>query len=236
MARLYGQKENIDTEIVKDFFDARAETKTNNLMAITSFHDDDNLKKRQEEDLNVILENIDLTGKKIFEIGCGVGRWSEIFHDKCDYYLGIDYSGNLIDIANENYQYENCYFQEMSATDIDIDKLLVKPPFDIIIITGVLLFFNDEDFPKMIKCINDIVSEDKIIYIRETISLINERLTLKDFYSEDLKTNYNAIYRTKDEFLKLFEDFDNISEVKSGNIFDELKKFEETGYQYFVLK
>ena len=40
-------------------------------------------------------------------------------------YLGIDYSKNFIDIANENYQYENCYFQEMSAVDIDINKLFI---------------------------------------------------------------------------------------------------------------
>ena len=236
MARLYGQKENIDTETVKDFFDSRAETKVDNLLEVTSFHEEDNLKKRQQEDLNVILDNMDLTGKKIFEIGCGVGRWAEVFHDKCDQYLGIDYSKNLIDIANENYNYNNCYFQEMSAVNIDVNALLVNPPFDIILITGVLLFFNDEDFPKMIKSVNDIVSDDKIIYIRETISLVNERLTLKDFYSEDLKTDYNAIYRTKEEFLELFKDFDNISEIKSGNIFDELRKFDETGYQYFVLK
>lgn len=236
MARLYGQKENIDTETVKNFFDSRAEKKVDSLLAITSFHEEDNLKKRQDEDLKIILENMDLSGKKIFEIGCGVGRWAEIFHDKCDQYLGIDYSKNLIDIANKNYQYDNCYFQEMSAVDIDVGKLLVKPPFDIILITGVLLFFNDEDFPKMIKCINDIMSENKIIYIRETISLIDERLTLKDFYSEDLKTDYNAIYRTKEEFLELFKDFNNISEIKSGSIFEELRKFDETGYQYFVLK
>lgn len=236
MARLYGEKENIDKNYVKDFFDKRAEKQVESLMTITSFQDKENLDKRQEEESKIVFENIDLTGKKILEIGCGIGRWAEVFHDKCDTYLGLDFAENLIEIAKENYNYENCYFQVMSAVDIKIEELLVKPPFDVIFIAGVLVFLNDDDIPQMIEEINELVSDEKTIYIRETISVMDTRLTLKDFYSESLETDYSAIYRTKDELMDFFVEFKDINNIKTDTIYETLKKYDETGYRYFIIE
>ena len=236
MTRLYGEKEDIDKEDIKDFFDKRASKEVDSLMTITSFQEKENLDQRQEEESKIVLENIDLTGKKILEIGCGLGRWAEIFHDKCKSYLGLDYAENLINLAKENYNYENCEFQVMSALDIKIDELIIKPPFDIIFIAGVLIYLNDEDISQMIKEINKISSKNKIIYIRETISVMNNRLTLKDFYSKDLDANYNAIYRTKDELLDFFKEFENVTNIKTDKIHETLNKHDETGYRYFILE
>lgn len=236
MVRLYGEKENIDKENVKEFFDKRANKEVDSLMTITSFQEKENLDKRQLEESEVLLNNIDFTNKKVLEIGCGLGRWAEFFHDKCDTYLGIDYAENLIELANENYKYDNCHFQVMSALDINIDNLIIKPPFDVIFIAGVLIYLNDEDIPKLINEINNITGENKIIYIRETISVMDTRLTLKDFYSEDLEVDYNAIYRTQKELLDYFNGFNNITNIKSEKIHENLNKHSETGYRYFILE
>lgn len=236
MARLYGDKKDINKENVKEFFDKRASKKVDSLMTITSFQDKDNLNKRQIEESKILLDNIDFENKKILEIGCGLGRWAAFFHDKCESYLGIDYSKNLIELAKSNYNYDNCYFQEMSALDINIDELINKPPFDIIFIAGVIMYLNDEDIPILIKEINNLTPKNKTIYIRESISVMNERLTLKDFYSEDLKVDYNAIYRTEQELLNYFENFENITTIKSEKIHETLNKHEETGYRYFILE
>ena len=236
MVRLYGEKENIDKENVKEFFDKRANKEVDSLMTITSFQEKENLDKRQLEESEILLKNIDFTNKKVLEIGCGLGRWAEFFHDKCDTYLGIDYAENLIELANENYKYDNCYFQIMSALDIDIDNLIIEPPFDVIFIAGVLIHLNDDDSPNVIDEINNIVAEDKIIYIRETISVMDTRLTLKDFYSEDLEVDYNAIYRTQKELLDYFNGFNNITNIKSEKVHENLNKHSETGYRYFILE
>ena len=209
MTRLYGEKEDINKE---------------------------NLDKRQEEESKIVFENIDLTEKKIIEIGCGLGRWAEVFHDKCESYLGLDYAENLIKIAKEYYNYDNCEFQVMSALDMNTEELLINPPFDIIFVAGVLIYLNDEDISQMIKEINKIASKDKTIYIRETVSVMDTRLTLKDFYSEDLDADYNAIYRTEDELLEFFKGFENITHIKSDKIHETLNKHEETGYRYFILE
>ena len=221
---------------MKNFFDERANKEVENILSITMYQDSEVVEKRHRDESKIVLEKLDINNKKIFEIGCGIGRWAEVFKDECDSYLGIDYSKNLIDIANKTYNYDNCYFQEMSATDLKIDELKLYPPFDLILVIGVLIYLNDDDIEKMIEEINKVSDENTIIYIRETISYMDTRLTLKDFYSEDLNEEYNAIYRTEKELLEFFGNLKNKKEIISSRIHDETNHHKETGYKYFIIK
>ena len=76
---------------------------------------------------------------------------------------------------------------------------------------------------KMIKDLNSLCASNKTIYIRETLSFLETRLTLKDFFSENLEADYNAIYRTDDEFLDFIKGIDGNITIETGEIFDELK-------------
>lgn len=236
MHRIYGTIEDIDTQKIKEFFNKRAKKDEESLLVKTEFSNKENVENRHKEETELLLNKIDFRNKKILEIGCGIGRWAEVFNDKCESYLGIDYSEELIKIAKENYDYDNCHFQVLSASQLDTAKLLVNAPFDIVIITGVLIYFNDNTIKKLIKDLNNLCAINKIIYIRETISFLETRLTLKDFFSEDLKTDYNAIYRTEDEFLEFIKGIDGHTTIESGEIFHELKNFQETRYKYFLIK
>lgn len=236
MSRIYGNIEEIDSEKIKKFFNNRAKKDEEALLVKTEFSDKENVEKRQKEESELLLNKIDFENKKILEIGCGIGRWAEVFHDKCDSYLGIDYSEDLIEIAKENYNYDNCHFQVLSASQLDTADLLVNAPFDIVIITGVLIYFNDDTIKKMIKDLNSLCASNKTIYIRETLSFLETILTLKDFFSENLEADYNAIYRTDDEFLDFINRIDGNITIETGKIFDELKNFTETGYKYFLIK
>ena len=66
-------------------------------------------------------------------------------------------------------------------------------------------------------------------------------MTFNDFYSEELRDDYNAIYRTRDELLEIFEDtlFENgFSVEQEGYLFEEpeLNNRKETSQYYFILK
>lgn len=235
MSRLYGDKENINSDKVKDFFNDRANREFDSDLSIVLFQDKENSEQRHLEEKKLLGEHINLEGKKVLEVGCGIGRWAEALHDKCDSFLGIGYSENLIEIANDSNTFENCKYQVMSAFDIKEDELLIEPPFDVIIISGVLMYINDEDLLVLIDELNKVGSEDKKLFIMEPVSCMDVRLTLKDFYSEGLEADYNAIYRKPDEYLKAFENL-NCNKIFADDIFKDLSDHSETKYMYFVIE
>ena len=205
MSRLYGDKENIDSEEVKNFFSERASRELESDLSIVLFQDKENSEQRHIEEKKLFYEHVDIEGKKVLEVGCGIGRWAEALHGKCESFLGIDYTEDLIDIANESYDFDDCKFQVMSATDIKADELLIEPPFDVIIFSGVLMYINDDDIKLVFNELNKIGADDKKLFIMEPVSRMGSRLTLKDFYSEGLEADYSAIYRTEEEYMELFE-------------------------------
>ena len=235
MSRLYGEKEDIDSEDVKNFFSERAQRDLESDLSIVLFQDKENSEQRHIEEKKLLHEHIYISGKKILEIGCGIGRWTEALHDKCESYLGIDYTEDLVEIAKKSYDYDNCKFQVMSATDIKVDELLIEPPFDIIIINGVLMYINDNDLKLVLEQINQITDDDKKLFIMEPISCMESRLTLKDFYSEGLDADYSAIYRTEPEYMEFFKDL-NYNKIFADDIFKDLSNHSETKYMFFVIE
>lgn len=236
MSRLYGDKEEISPDKVKDFFNQRASKDVESEFSIVLFQDKENSEQRHQEEKKIFHENIDVSGMNVLEIGCGVGRWVEALHDKCGSYLGLDFSEELLEIAKNSYkEFDNCKFQLMSATDIKVDELLIKPPFDVIIFSGFLMYINDDDLDIIMDEVNQIGADDKKVFAMEPISHMESRLTLKDFYSEGLESDYSAIYRTKDEYIEFFEKL-NCNEIRTGDIFENLSDHSETGYMYFVVE
>ena len=235
MSRLYGDKEDINSDKVKDFFNERANKDLESDLSIVLFQDKENSEQRHKEEKKVLFDNIDVTGKKVIEIGCGIGRWAEALHDKCESFLGLDFSEDLIEIANNTIDFENCKFQVMSATDIKVDELLIEPPFDVIIFSGFLMYINDDDIGIIMDEVNNIGSENMKVFDMEPVSCMETRLTLKDFYSEGLESDYNAIYRTEDEYIEVFKKL-NCDNIRSEDIFKELSDHTETKYMFFVIE
>ncbi|MGX8693339.1 MAG: class I SAM-dependent methyltransferase [Methanobrevibacter sp.] len=234
MSRLYGDKEDINSEKVKDFFNKRANKDFDSDLSIVLFQDKEVSQKRHEEEKKLLFESIDVSGKKVIEIGCGIGRWAEAFHDKCESFLGLDFSEDLIEIANQSQNYDNCKFQVMSATDIKVDELLIEPPFDVIVFSGFLMYINDDDMGTVMDEVNNIGAEDMKVFAMEPVSCLETRLTLKDFYSEGLESDYNAIYRTVDEYMEIFAKL-KCDNIFVDDIFKDLSDHSETQYKYFIV-
>jgi 2-polyprenyl-3-methyl-5-hydroxy-6-metoxy-1,4-benzoquinol methylase len=235
MARLYGEKKDINSDKVKDFFNKRATKDVESNLSIVLFQDKENSERRNREEAQLVEDKIDFSDKKVLEIGCGIGRWAEFFHDRCSSYLGLDYSENLVDIAKDSHDFDDCKFQVMSAFDIKTDELLVEPPFDVVLISQVLMYINDEDVSVIMDEINEVVSDEKQIFITEPISCMDCRLTLKDFYSDGLEADYNAIYRTEQEYRDVFARL-NCKEIFAEDLFKDLSDHTETKYMYYVVE
>lgn len=100
------------------------------------------------------------------------------------------------------------------------------------------MYMNDETVRV---CIDDMVKmldEKSIIYISEPIAM-EERLTLNSFYSEQIDNNYSAIYRTEEEYKRLFKPlFERGYTLKVSELFfeEDIKKQKETQQWIFIME
>ena len=236
---------DINYKDTKCFFNGRAKKyKKENPYAVTMYQDNNALlvEQRNKDEQQKIMPLLQVNeNSRIIDIGCGIGRWSEAIKGEINSYWGIDFSEDLIKIARGRNYRQNIKFDVLSATDILNHKYSDEiMPFNIIIISGVLLYLNDEDVKKVISAIDYISTKNAIIYIREPVG-IEHRLTLKEFFSEELDDYYNAIYRTKEEYENIFNQClkpNKFKILKKKFLFDQnndLNNRVETSQFYFII-
>ena len=203
--RIIGRKKDISYDDVKKFFDERGSQEKKHLYNYVMYLDNKpevaiERDRQGKECLDKIIR-ID-SSMKVLDVGCGVGRWGEHFLNKGAYYVGIDGNSMMIERAKNNLkQYNNkklvlCNLQnieELVKTNNDLSN------FDLIFVSGVFMYLNDEDCLNVMKCFNKLCSKNSKICIIESMSN-DERLTLDNFYSDDLNQDYSAIYRTVNEY------------------------------------
>ena len=213
--RVYREKKDISSEKVKSFWDERAKVDSLNAVLLGNQKD---------------CKHSDMRNEKEF-----TGRWANNLKDKIKLYHGIDFSENFIESNKKRFKnYDNLNFMVMSVADIDLSKL--NKTYDLVIINGVLMYINDNN----LNCIFDNLRKinPHYIYIQESISILDYRLTLKDFYSEELETQYNAIYRTKREYEHYFKNILLEYKIKKNDLLldKETGARKETNAQYWFLE
>jgi SAM-dependent methyltransferase len=202
--RIYGEAVDINPASVQGFYEKRAANINagNPYSAVLlSDHSPELVREQISIEDEKILPRLKIGREtKVLDIGCGIGRWAEKAIPLCEYYYGIDFSRNMTDAAKgraarfdkSNYAFERLSFQEFTS----------KPPgdkYNLVIISGILVYICDGDIKAGLAKLPAFLEDKCRIFIWEPCG-IGQRLTMKDFPSEALKDNYNAIYRTKDEY------------------------------------
>jgi len=238
--RIYGEKAFIDSENVKTFWNNNAK-KDSSLKSVLLGYDfgENSADLHNKKEAKIVLNFIGNEKKTILDIGCGIGRWAYNLKPVIQKYDGIDFSDEFVKAANNNFKdNKEINFFCMSATDIDRTKLSEK--YDVVIVTEVSMYINDDELEKLYNFINLFTQKDSLLYIQDTTSLLETRLTLKDFDSKELKTKYNAIYRTKTEYETLFKKYlpsFKLSENGTELLLDENSGArEETNARYWCFK
>ena len=237
--RIYADKIEIDNNSTKEFWENRANN-INNLQTVLLGSDKTGIKQNtRNEHEKLIVESVvkQIQNPKILDIGCGIGRWAENLINQFDSYTGVDFSEGFIDYASKKFSdNENIKFYNNSI--LNLDKEILDSNFNFIICTGVLMYVNDTNLSKFFKTLKQMTNTCNIqnIYIQESISIMDNRLTLNQFESKDLKTNYNAIYRTKQEYEEYFKT-NKFDIIKTDLLLDNKSGArEETNAQYWILK
>lgn len=200
--RIHDRNVEINAQHVQDFFYKRAISYSPENPLTSVLYQDKNpevAKQRDAHEKNLIAPM--LLGshfREILDVGCGIGRWADVFVNANHNYHGVDNSPALVDIAKNRFiQHRNIRFYVAPANGIS-NCFSSEMQFDVVIVSGLLLYINDEEVLKTFADIKNFLSPTGIIYIREPLA-ISERLTLKDYYSEELNEVYNAIYRSVSE-------------------------------------
>ena len=233
--RVYTDKIEIDNNSTKEFWENRANN-INNLQTVLLGSDKTGIEQNtRNEHEKLIVESVikQIQNPKILDIGCGIGRWAENLINQFDSYTGVDFSEGFINFASEKFaNYSNIKFYNSSI--LNLDKEILNSKFNFIICTGVLMYINDSNIFDILKAFRRVTPE--YVYIQESISLMDARLTLNKFESKDLQTNYNAIYRTKQEYEEYFKT-NKFDIIKTDLLLDNKSGArEETNAQYWILK
>lgn len=245
--RIYNENVSIDPENTRELYDKRAKSIADAPNPYVSVLLDDqnpeNAEKWNAFEKEYILPLLQVNEKNnVLDIGCGIGRWAESLIPICRYYCGTDFSSKMIDVASERnrhpdkkYSFKNLSFQEVTST-------VFKPEnskFDRIIIAGICMYINDDELLKCFEGLLNLLAPQCIMYLTETVGVEN-RLTLNRIPSQALKSDYDAIYRTSNEYNKLYEIFtDEGFNVKKQDYLPRLndtKEFSETERWYTILE
>lgn len=242
--RLYGDKKDIDYNNIENFFKNRAgKYDEGNPYAVTMYQDEhpEIVVQRNEMEIKTLLPKADMKEDSVvLDLACGIGRWADAIKVPVDTYYGIDFSKDLIRIAKKRNQKENFYYFVSPAQQIKaLYEQNALKKWNRLLIIGILIYLNDKDVEKLFNDLLETSGPDSLIIIREPMALV-ERLTLKDFYSAELKQEYNAIYRNREEIMALFDNaklLDYFDIVEEDFLFEgKLNNRSETSQYYFILK
>lgn len=238
--RVRGGITDIDYDHTHGFFRARA-TRTRATVAQTTFQDHDPGLgiRRDEHEEALVLPLLDLApGRRVLDIGCGSGRWATKLAPHEVRYHGIDFTDEFIVQARADAARGHT-FQTLAAPDAAPDALTVAPPFDIVLVVGVLMYLNEDDAEAVVARLPELVADEAVVYLSEPIGLA-ERLTLVDVWSDELETEYSAVYRERADYEALIGRYlepAGFAVAHTGPLYPaELRNRAETRQDFWILR
>lgn len=99
------------------------------------------------------------------------------------------------------------------------------------------MYINEAELPECYNKLKGLLKDGGRLYMEESVGL-KERLTLNHIWSENLGDNYDAIYRTREEYLELLSPLIQSTTVIRDEYMEELDKkdLKETSHWYIILE
>ena len=167
----------------------------------------------------------------VLDVGCGTGRWAFHLAPLVRHVEAFDLAEGLLDICETEALLrglENVRFSQASIDDFHFDIR-----FDLIVVAGVCLYTNDDQWPRIIQCIRSCAEFGTTIVVREAMAT-DERLVLEEKWSEELQAHYSAIYRQPGWFRGAFGTFCELLHEES--VYPGLEKWKTTEQKLMVFE
>lgn len=227
----------IDAEKVKSFWEGRGEK-----WGKMPFESIANLEEKEELlAMKIALEQqkimplLPLTQeKRVLDLGAGVGQWTFRFAPLAKEVVAVEYTDSFADIGRKEAEKRgltNVKFVQCSAENYQADE-----PFDVVFISGLFVYLNPEQAQTLMNHLPSLVKPNGLIMLRDGTSILEKSYTINNRYSTILSESYSALYRTRDEYVTLFQQA-GFQLKQDGQVFDEdcpLNKFPETRLRYYL--
>lgn len=240
--RIYDKMVAIDTRKVKSFYNQQAAKPQDKRSAVfLGSQSPDILEQKDSYWRDHILPLLGV-GKdtRVLDLGCGNGRLAEFMLPSCGHYCGVDFSDEMIKGAEQTCNRQGGSFQIhcMSVVDAVAQEVaFYGGAFDLVIISGVLMYLNDPDVERIFQCLPGLLTEKCTLFVGDPVGL-GRRMTLNDFPSETLHTDYSAIYRTPVEYSAFFAPLMDIglNVIKSEFMPKFGEQYTDTARHYTILR
>jgi SAM-dependent methyltransferase len=230
---------DIDPSKIKEFWERRGEKLgTMPFESIANLEEKPDLlelKTRLEQEciLPLLPLNRDAV---VLDLGAGVGQWTFRFAPLVKRVVAVEYAEALATIGRTE-------AARREARNVDF---VVSPaetyrsaePFDCVFISGLFVYLTDEQAARLMANVRSLLKPGGRLVLRDGTSILPERHQIVNKFSDILKAHYSAIYRTADEYRRLFIEA-GFDLDRDGQVFPEncpLNKFRETRLRYYVFR
>lgn len=169
------------------------------------------------------------------DLGAGNGYWTFKFAEKVKEMDAVDYQSSFVIQAIQRaraLEINNISFTESTIQDFKSNK-----QFDVILISGVLIYLEDEEMDVLIENMKNYSKKGTILILREGTG-IGKRHQINAKYSKNLKARYSAIYRTREELIETFKKI-GFELLKDEDMFSKetkLNKYPETRLRLYKFR
>lgn len=194
---------------MNDFWENQSLKKHSFIHSVSNLSIDKNFsKEKSNNEMKKIKDLLFIDNRKYsscIEIGAGSCQWTYILSNISKKVLATDTSKGMLDIGKEHIVNKNPKNKiDFFYGDICDKENPPNSPYDLVFISGLILYLSQNQFSRLIKFISMNTKSSSIIILREPVG-INKEFVLNDVFSKELKTNYSAIYRTEKNIIDSFK-------------------------------
>ena len=199
--------------------------------------DAQNLQRKIDDETRKVFSWLPaLPGKRVLDLGAGVGQWTFRFAERgAAQVVAVEYAHGLVQIGRAEAAgrgFGHVQFVESAAETYEGDAL-----FDLVFVSGLFVYLNDDQADALLARLPALVRPGGTLLLRDGTG-IAQRHEINDRHSEHLGQNYSATYRTREQYVSLIE-AGGFACVRDENMFPEghpLNKYPETRLRLYEFR
>lgn len=142
------------------------------------------------------------SGNSMLDLGAGHGFWAMHFAPRVAKIDCVEYSDAMVQIATQELRHLG--IGNVSYHCMPAQEYLADAAYDVVLISGLLIYLGSAEVTRLLDHLVSMTSVGSRIVLRDGTARSRNYL-IDGKYSETLKDNYSAYYRTATEYIELFE-------------------------------